>query len=298
MKYAHILMAVASEYWAIDEDKFDQIVSFLALQASGEKFSSEELQARISRQTERDVARQEGAVAVLPFRGVLANRMSMMGDISGGTSYEGFARTFDRAVADPDVKAIILDVDSPGGVVSGVDELSQRIFSARGSKPIIAHVNATGASAAYWSITGADEIILSPSAEVGSIGVMMVHDDVSAALEKAGVKRTLISAGKYKGEGAPFQPLGEEAREFRMQRAEFYYDKFVNRVAANRGVSASTVKSGFGQGRMVTAEDAVAQKMADGIASLEETIARFGVSAAKPNRSAFARERERRAMML
>lgn len=298
MRYAHILMAVASEYWAIDEDKFDQIVSFLALQASGEKFSSEELQARISRQTERDVARREGAVAVLPFRGVLANRMSLMSDISGGTSYEGFARTFDAAVSDPEVKAIILDVDSPGGVVSGVDELSQRIFSARGKKPIIAHVNSTGASAAYWAITAADEVILNPSAEVGSIGVMMVHDDISAALEKAGVKRTLIAAGKFKGEGAPFQQLSDEAREFRLQRAEFYYDKFVGRIASNRGVSVSAVKSAFGQGRMVTAEEAVSQKMADGITTLEETIARFGVSAAKPSRSNFAREREKRAMTI
>ncbi|QRY68189.1 S49 family peptidase [Ensifer sp. PDNC004] len=297
MRYAHILMAVASEFWAIDENKFDQIVSFLALQAAGEKFSNEELQARISKQTERDVARREGAVAVLPLRGVLANRMSMMNDISGGTSYESFARTFDAAVSAPDVKAIILDVDSPGGVVSGVDELSQRIFSGRGRKPIIAHVNSTAASAAYWTITGADEVVLNPSAEVGSIGVMQVHDDVSAALEKAGVKRTLTAVPEFKGEGAPFQPLSDDAKAHRLARANFYYEKFVGRVASNRGVSAATVKSSFGRGRMVTAEDAVGLGMADRIGTLEETIARFGVSPGATG-SNFARERERRALQI
>ncbi|MBX4944630.1 S49 family peptidase [Rhizobium binae] len=296
MKYAHILMAVAAEYWAIDEAKFDQIVAFLALQASGDKYSAEEVQARINRQAERDVARREGSVAVLPFRGVLGNRMSMMGDISGGTSYESFGRTFDSALNDNDVKAIILDTESPGGVVNGVDELSQKIFAARGRKPIIAHVNAYAASAAYWTVTAADEVVLNPSAEVGSIGVMQVHDDVSAALEKAGIKRTLLSVGKYKGEGAPFQPLSDDAREHRMRIAQHYYDSFVGRVASNRGVSVKTVTDSFGQGRMVTAADAVSRGMADRIATLDETIARFAGPAPVKSSRAFARERERRAL--
>ena len=300
MKYAHILLAVASEYWAIDEDKFDQVVAFLALQASGEKFSPEEVSARISRQTEQSVARQEGAVAILPYRGVSANRMSMMGDISGGTSYESFGKLFESTLANPDIKAIIADIDSPGGVVSGVDELSQQIAAARGKKPIIAHVNATCASAAYWAWSGADEIVLNPSAEIGSIGVMMVHDDVSAALEKQGVKRTLISEGKYKGEGAPFQPLSEDALAHRKERAKFYYDRFVGRIASNRSVPVATVIDKFGQGRMVDADQAVKLGMADRVATLAETIARFGANAA-PSGSAgrtFAHQRERRALDL
>jgi signal peptide peptidase SppA len=300
MKYAHILLAVAAEFWAIDEAKLDQIVAFLALQADGEKLSAEEVQARITKQSERDVARRDGSVAVLPLRGVIANRMNMMSDISGGTSSEGFGRMFDAAVADGGVKAIILDVDSPGGVVSGTDELSSKIFAARGTKPIIAHVNPTAASAAYWIATSADEMVLNPSAEVGSIGVMGIHDDVSAALEKLGVKKTLIKAGKYKGEGAPFQPLSEEAIAHRQSQVDAYYDKFVRAVARNRNVSLASVKDGFGQGRMVMAEQAVAQGMADKIATLEETLARFGVAAepARNQRRAFAVEREKRALSL
>ncbi len=278
MRYAHILMAVAAEYWAIDEAKFDQIVSFLALQATGEKLSAEQVEARINRQAERDVQRREGSIAILPFRGVLANRMSMMGDISGGTSYESFGRMFDSSVDDSDVKTIIIDTDSPGGIVQGADELSARVFAARGRKPIIAHVNGCAASAAYWTMTAADEVVLNPSAEVGSIGVMQVHDDVSAALEKAGIKRTLISVGQYKGEGAPWQPLSEDTREHRLSIAKTYYDSFVGRVASNRGVSVATVEKSYGQGRMVTAADAVSRGMADRIATLDETIRRFASS--------------------
>lgn len=296
MKYAHILLAVASEFWAIDAQKLDQIVAFLVMQADGEKLSAEQIEARISKQAERDVARREGAVAVLPLRGVIANRMNMMSDISGGTSSEGFGRMFDAAVADDGVKAIVIDVDSPGGVVSGTDELSSKIFAARGKKPIVAHVNAMAASAAYWIATAADEMALSPSAEVGSIGVVGVHDDISAALEKAGVKKTIISAGKYKAEGAPFMPLGEEALAHRQERVNAYYDQFVRAVARNRGASLSAVRDGFGQGRMVMAADAVAAGMADRIATLDETIARFGPTAHPTKR--LAAERMRRAAEL
>lgn len=300
MKYAHILLAVASEIWAIDEFKLDQIVAFLALQSEGEKLSAEELQARISRQAERDVARREGAVAILPLRGVIANRMNLMSDISGGTSSEGFGKAFDAAVADSGVKAIVIDVDSPGGVVSGTDELSGKIFAARGKKPIIAHVNPQAASAAYWVATAADEMVLNPSAEVGSIGVVGVHDDVSAALEKAGVKRTLMTAGEFKGEMASFRPLSEEARQHQQERIDAYHDQFVRAVARNRNVSESTVRENFGRGRMVMAADAVARGMADSIATLEETLARLGVNvqpAPEPRRS-FSLAREKRALTL
>ena len=296
MKYAHILLAVASEIWAIDPDKLDQIVAFLALQASGEKLSAEEVEARITRQAERDVQRQDGSVAILPLRGVIANRMNMMSEISGGTSSESFGKMFDMAIADSGVKAVVVDVESPGGVVTGADELSSRIFAARGKKPIIAHVNGYAASAAYWIASAADEIVLTSSGQVGSIGIIGVHDDVSAALEKMGVKKTIISAGKYKAEGSQFGPLSDEARKHRQQEADSYYDDFVRAVARNRGVSLSAVRDGFGQGRMVRAEAAIAEGMADKIASLDETIARFTGQSA-PRRK-LAAEREKRALTL
>lgn len=296
MRYAHVLMAVASEFWAIDPEKMDQIVSFLALQAAGDKFSSEELQARITKVQEREVVRQDGAVAVLPLRGVIGNRMNLLSEISGGTSNEGFGKKLDAAVDDPQVKAIIIDGDTPGGAVTGTDELASKIFAARGRKPIVCHVNGSLASAGYWIGTAADEVVMTRSSEAGSIGVLGIHDDVSAALEKLGVKKTIISAGKFKAEGWPFGPLSEEALAHRQERVASYYDDFVRAVARNRNVSLSAVKEGFGQGRMVRAEVAVAEGMADSIGTLDETIARF-TSPAAPRRK-LAAEREKRALAL
>lgn len=300
MKYAHILAAVTEERWAIREPKLREIVAFLEAQAAGVKFSAEEIEARITQKRDQEVARQDGAVAIIPIRGVIANRMNMMGEISGGTSSEGIARAFKAAMADSSAKAIVFDVDSPGGAVSGADELSSMIFNARGGKPIVAHVNATGASAAYWIASAADEIVVTPTGSVGSIGVLGVHDDISAAMDKAGLKRTIIKAGKFKADGNPYEPLGEDTRSRMQARVNAAYEMFVKAIARNRNVTQSAVRDGFGQGDMVDAEPAVAEGMADRIATLDETLQRFGATlyAPAPKRRALAVQRELRAIDL
>jgi signal peptide peptidase SppA len=303
MKYVRILLAVASEVWAMHPEKLHAMLELLAMQADGIKFSAEEIAARIGKQTERDVARREGAVAIVPLRGVIANRMGMMEDISGGTTVDGFTRAFDAAMDDSGVKATIIDTDGPGGNVQGIDEASARVFAARGKKPIIAHVNAQAASATYWIASAADEVILTPSGEVGSIGAFGVHDDVSAMLEKAGIKKTLVSSSDRKGENLPFLPLTEDARSRIQARVDRYAGMFVDALARNRGVSAKFVRENFGQGAMFGPEGALAAKMIDGVATLDETLQRFGVSMRPPQaapapRRAFAPQRERRALAL
>lgn len=300
MKYAHILAALTEERWALREPKLREIVAFLEAQASGMKFSAEEIEARITKSREQEVARQDGAIAIIPIRGVIANRMNMMGEISGGTSSEGIARAFRAALADSAIKAIVFDVDSPGGQVSGTDELSAMIFNARGTKPIVAHVNATAASAAYWIASAAEEVVATSSGLVGSIGVLGVHDDLSAALEKAGIKKTIIKAGKFKASGNPTQPLDEDTAARMQARVDASYDVFVKTVARNRNVALSAVRNGFGQGDMVDAEPALAEGMIDRIGTLDETLQRFGSSlyAPAPKRRALAADRERRAIEL
>lgn len=303
MKYARVLLTVSNEVWAMEPVKMQAVIDLLRFQAMGGKYSAEEIQAKINKTEERAVARQDGSVAILPLRGVISNRMAMLDDVSGGggTSSESFGRSFNAALNDPSVKAIVIDTDSPGGAVSGTDELSSMIFNARGTKPIVAHVNANAASAAYWIATAADEIVVTPSGQVGSIGVYGAHDDISKAMEMDGIKTTLISAGKFKVEGNPFEPLSDDAREAIQQRVDASYDSFTRAVARNRGVAISAVKGGFGQGRMVDAEDAVSQGMADRVGTLDETLQRFGASlyAPAPQKTrAFAPERERRALNL
>ena len=216
--------------------------------------------------------------------------------ISGGTSAEQLGASFDQLIADDAVKAVVLDTDSPGGTVQGMEELSSKIAAARGSKPIVAHVNGIAASAAYWVTSGADEVVLSPTAMVGSIGAQTAHDDVSAAMEKAGITRTLITSAPFKNEAASHQPLSDDARAHLQAQVNAFGAMFESRIASNRGIDPAIVRANYGQGRMVMAEQAVAQGMADGIATLDETIARLSAGAAPAKR--FAAQREKRALAL
>jgi signal peptide peptidase SppA len=220
--------------------------------------------------------RTKKAIAVLPLLGPITQRPGLFSAFFGGTSTEKWGQTFDDLVASQNVGAIVIDMDSPGGTVSGVPELAEKIFKARGTKPIVVAANGYAASAGYWIASSADEIVVTPSGEVGSIGVWSMHIDMSAALEKLGENVTLISAGKFKTEWNPYEPLGEEAKAYEQANVDRYYGQFVDAVARGRGTTANTVRKGFGQGRMVGPKEAVSQGMADRIATLEQTIKRLG----------------------
>lgn len=217
---------------------------------------------------------QGGTVAVLPLQGVITPRGSLIMRILGlgGGGLEGFREALDTAVNDSDISAIVLDVNSPGGLVSLVPEVAKEIREAREEKPIIAVANVMAASAAYWLASQASEVVVTESGEVGSIGVLWRHEEFSAMDARIGIKTTLIYAGKHKTEGNPFEPLTEEAKEAFQASVDDFYDMFIADVAAGRGVKEAAVREGFGQGRMVLAEQAVSDGMADRVATLEEVI--------------------------
>ena len=273
-RYPHLTNHVQNTPWAITSDKMLVIMDLLGFYAAGHKFTAEEIQERIGA-AQRPTSRASGAVAVLPLYGVIAQRAGLMTETSGGTSTEQFTRMFRSALADTQVGAIVIDVDSPGGTVNGVEELSAEIYAARGAKPIVAVANSLAASAAYWIATAADELVVTPTGEVGSIGVLAAHEDDSAHFEQQGIKTTLISAGKYKVEGNPYEPLSDEARAYLQERVSDYYDMFVGAVARNRGAGIQAVRNGFGEGRVVGAKQAKALGMADRIDTLDDTIARL-----------------------
>jgi signal peptide peptidase SppA len=214
---------------------------------------------------------------VLPIYGVIGQRMNMLGDISGGTSTESIGAQFDAAMRDDAVSAIVLDIDSPGGTVAGIPELAAKIHAARGQgKQVIAVANSMAASAAYWIASAADSIVVTPSGEVGSIGVFRVHTDLTKALDEAGVKKTVIRAGKYKAEGLPFEPLGDEARAAMQSDVDEYYGQFIDAVAQHRGRSAAQVKAGYGEGRTLSAKRALSAGMVDQIATLDDVLSQLG----------------------
>ena len=186
-KSSYVLRAFVETPWAILPSKLAVLEEIVMRHVSGEKLDPAEVQARIHGAV-RPAERRVQSVAVLPLFGTIFPRANMMTDMSGATSAENFAKNFSQLLDDPSVDAIVLDVDSPGGQVGGVNELSKQIFEARGKKPIVAVANHFMASAAYWIGSAADELVVTPSGEVGSIGVFAVHEDISAALTQAGIK--------------------------------------------------------------------------------------------------------------
>lgn len=291
LKYARILRAVASTPWAILPARMADIIDVLTFQAGGGKLSADEVREYMEMAAARPARKANaGGVAVLGLRGIIAHRAEQVDDISGpgGTSVEGFRNRFRDALASSQVGSVVIDVDSPGGSVDGVQELAEEIHASRGDKPIVAVANTLAASAAYYLASQADEVVVTPSGEVGSIGVFAAHEDVSDALAKQGKHMTLISAGKFKTEGNPFEPLSEEARLAIQASVDHHYDGFVEAVARGRGVATSVVRNGFGEGRTVNAKDAVAEGMADSVATLEATIDRLRGAAPRRRTSARA----------
>jgi len=321
MKYERILRAFAQTPFALMPEKAREIMAFLELKSTGAVLSHEEVARRIGREPGARVARPimslvdietgieaafpsdhdgpaaqkpdastakaTGNVAVINVFGVINQRAS--GDMSTeSASTEKVGAAMRAALAAPDTKALVLNIDSPGGSVYGVAELGAEIMRLRGSKPIVAQANSLMASAAYWIGSACDELVCTPSGEVGSIGVYGVHQDWSKAYEDLGVAFTLVKAGKFKAEGVDFAPLGDEAAAYMQKRVDEYYGQFVRAVAKGRGVPESEVRNGFGEGRVVGASEAVKLKMADRVGTLSDTLARLGVkgSPAAPARAA------------
>lgn len=291
MALERILRAVENQPWMIAPSKLEQITQILiARSETGSYPEASDIEAMEARQRDRVASR--GAVAVMPLFGTISRRMGMLGAMSGGASIETFANSFDEVMRDDSVSAVLIDIDSPGGSVYGVEELSRKIFDARKHKRIVAVADQLMASAAYYIGSAADELIVTPSGEVGSIGVYTVHFDWSEHLEKAGIKATIIKAGEHKAEGNPYEILGEDAAEHVQMMVDDYYDQFVRAVARNRKVSVAKVRQDFGGGRTFTAKRALERGMVDRIATMDQVIDELrGAKKSKP-----ASEARRRAV--
>lgn len=279
MKQArHVIEALLAP-WAILPEMYGQMLAIYDRWVRGEKLTPElraDIEAAIGKPLKNEEARYmvtpEG-VAVIPVQGVISKRMGMFADISGGVSTQMVAADFREALGREDVKAILFDVDSPGGAVDGTQELVLEIFQARGQKPMATFADGLMASAATWIGTAADEVYLSAeTARAGSIGVVMVHSDESGWYEKYGIKNTVLSAGKYKAVGNRYEPLSKEARKIFQEDLDYIYSLFVEAVAGNRGATVERVLEDMAEGRMFSGSQAVKAGLVDGIRSKGEVI--------------------------
>jgi signal peptide peptidase SppA len=293
MHYQNVVGSFFDNTWAMMPEAMPKMVQVVNRWAVGVKLDKAAV-AEMMAGRPKKLEAVDGGVALLPLFGVVSQRMNMMQEISeGGTSTEMFGQAFDAAVASQSVSAIVINIDSPGGSVYGVEELSDKIYKARGTKPIYAVANSLAASAAYWIGTAADQLFVTPSGEVGSVGVLAMHVDYSKFNEAVGVNPTYIHAGKYKVEGHSDAPLDDEARQAIQASVDSYYDSFIDSISRNRAKASKDVRSGFGEGRVVRAAQAVQKGMADGVKTLEAVLGEL-MRGQKPKRSAsgFAEKRE------
>lgn len=262
-----MLRTIRSEVWAMRPDAIEAYVAYVLTVEPEEKPPR--------------VPKVEGSIAIVPIHGTIGHRRSS--GYPADTYSEDVTRYLGDVAANASVGGVVLDIDSPGGTVSGLSEVSDAVASLKASKPVYAVANPEAASAAYHIGSQATKFYSTPSGEVGSIGVWAAHQDISGMLEKVGVKFSLISAGKYKVEGNPFEPLGDEAREEIQRSVDLHYDRFIGAVSAGRGVPKSVVREKFGQGRMIEADRAKELGMIDGIATLNDVILGMAKST-RPNR--------------
>jgi len=284
---SRLLRAALETPWAILPAKLDEILG--VLQAWGQGIAiPRAFNDGPDEPSDRALPMKVGRVAVVRVFGTIFPRANNVAAMSGGTSAEMLGQSFNSLVADRSVDAIVLDVDSPGGTVPGIAEVSDMVFAARAVKPVVAVANPHMFSAAYFIGASATEVIITATGELGSIGVLMVHEDWSKANEKTGVDVTYLSAGRLKTLGNPDEPLNDEAKALLQARVDDAYARFVKAVARGRGVTPKQVREGFGEGFIVNAQEAVRLGMADRIGGLDDAVARASQLARKggnPNRA-------------
>jgi signal peptide peptidase SppA len=280
--YEHLLGFALDHPWALTPPMLKIVADLLARRLAGESPDADAISAAVGARNRvlPPEAQTRGGIATIPIYGVIAPRMNLLSEMSGGTTFETLTGQLRAAVADPNTRAIVFDVDSPGGNVAGATEFSKEVRAARGTKPIVAVAHHLMASAAYWAMAGASEIVASPSAMVGSIGVYTIHDDISAALGNLGIKRSVFAAGKYKAEGADGGALSADAQTHVKALVDTAYGRMVADIATGRGVSAFAVKGGYGEGRTLDAEAALRAGLVNRIATVDEVFAQLDGRAA------------------
>jgi signal peptide peptidase SppA len=184
------------------------------------------------------------------------------------SDYSAIRASVRRALADPSVRTVDLLIDSPGGSVLGLPETAEVIHAANRVKPVRAHVVGIAASAAYWLASQASSITLTPSGEVGSVGVLDLHADISKALDNAGVKLTAVTAGEHKVERAPFTPLSDDAKAHMQTEVNRWYGDFLSAIRRGRGARVSS-SSNYGGGRMLGSREALAAGMVDFLGGIQ-----------------------------
>lgn len=210
-----------------------------------------------------------GNVAVLPVVGPIFPRANLM-TMSGGASVQSLAYDFNIALNDKSIDTIIMNYDSPGGSLTGTAEFAEQIFQARGKKEVISYIYGLGASAAYWMAAAGKEVVIAPTGEAGSIGVVAVYSTNKKEREKKGIEDYEVVSSQSPNKRP--DPSTDAGKAQIQANVDAVANIFVNTMAQYRGIDASVVLEKYGQGKVFVGEEAISQGLADRIGSLEGLI--------------------------
>jgi signal peptide peptidase SppA len=276
----HVVDWLSSHRWAITREVLETIVGIAKRNLSLNELNTEvrnALQVRDgeplpgSRRTDT-----RGSVAIIPIIGSIVPRGGYFSSWSSAASIATIAKDLTVAIEDPTVEAIVLNIDSPGGDITGVSELATYIYESRGKKPIVAYVYGLGASAAYWIATAADRIVAADTSEVGSIGVVSTYTDWSEWDKKNGLKEIEIVSSQSPKKR--LSPSSEAGRAEVQKIVDDLADIFISAVARHRGVTSDKVVSDFGEGGVMVASRALSAGMIDEVGSLEKILSQYNVT--------------------
>ncbi|WP_051790789.1 S49 family peptidase [Endozoicomonas montiporae] len=259
---------LAAHAWLLDSPVLQDIAAIARREFGSGELDFEALEARSGKQLENshDVEIRDG-VAVIQISGVISRYANLFTLICGGASTGLIAKDLNMALDDPEVTAIVLNIDSPGGEAKGIHELAEMIYQARDRKPIKAYIGGAGASAAYWIATAADEVVMDATAEVGSIGVVT---GIRLFKPEEGEERFEIVSSQSPNKR--LDPASDEGKADIQSKVDQLADVFIDRVARNMGVTSDQVAAEFGKGGTLIGEAAVSRGMAQRLGSLEGLI--------------------------
>ena len=228
-----LLMGLVNRPVLMNPDDFERMVTFLR---DMENYFPEDDEGT-------PLAVDESGVAVIPIKGTLIHKKMCYAERLGvATSYESIRERLNAALVDESIHEIVFDIDSPGGTASGAFDISDVIYNARGNKPMTAFVNDVATSGAYLIASSTDKVVVSQTSETGSIGVIMVHVDVTGYDEYLGFKFTAIKAGEKKAAFWPHEPLSEETRKDAQSEVDYLWDMFIASVARNRNLDEKAIR--------------------------------------------------------
>lgn len=250
--------------WAILPESLNTILEIASREHIPDFEAVEAIRSRRMENTESVETRN--GVAIINVTGTIFRYADFFSDISGGANVTTLARDFNSALNDGSVNSILLNVDSPGGEVAGINEFAQMVFQARSKKLIVAYVDGMAASAAYWIASAADEIVTDATGIIGSIGVVAAvpNPDVKSA-------RDVQFVSSQSPKKRP-NPNTESGRETIQAMVDDLAAVFIEAVARNRDVSLETVTSQFGQGGVMIGAKAVDAGLADRLGDFESTL--------------------------